>query len=527
MPEQDQTDEDLVLPPLPPVPGAHGKATPALQDESEPIGAEPADIDPYIDEREHRPAPPSPLPRPRATGTRRRPGAARWLAAITATVLLAAVAGFVITRSQTGGGNVPSPAEVRTKVDRAFTQMRSLKASFTIRRLDLYPVGRQGTSMQYSFAVGTTTGRLVYERTTGYREETTTDVNGTEIATTKVARTAAESRTLQGSGGAAKLTTVRNPPLGPPDGDFRPSLGSLDRAVGSVARLLVGATDLEVLGLKKTADRQILDVRFGVVPTEVSRADKIEVLLDARTYVPVHIRREIGRGSGRVLAPESVLQTSALQTAFGNRDRILSEDVDIADLVVDDVILPGDFVLDVPQGVPAQTRDGGFQRVTRTDLPTKLHFAPLFASVAPAGFSEQALAVFGGKPGGWGPNNSYPAPDGILQASYFDGKTTIVLTERHMPKGPFDIHGSPVAGGTLPIQTTSQVRAEKTFFYSWSPEVTPHAYGFLGDVFVMATGNASADDLIGFVSSLQQSAGTPGAAPAASGTTQSPPPSTP
>jgi hypothetical protein len=400
--------------------------------------------------------------------------------------------------------------------------MRSLKASFTIRRLDLYPIGRQGTSMQYSFAVGTTTGRLVYERSTGFREETTTDVNGTEIATTKISRTAPESRTLQGSGGAAKLTVVRNPALGPPDGDWRPALGSLDRAVGSVARLLAGATDLEVLGLKKTADRQIVDVRFGVVPTEVSRADKIEVLLDARTYVPVHIRREIGRGSGRVLAPESVLQSSALQTAFGNRDRILSEDVDVSDLVVDDVILPGDFVLDVPQGVPAQTRDGKFQRVARTDLQSKLHFAPLFPSPAPAGLSEQALAVFTDKPGAWGPNNTYPAPDGILQASYFDGKTTIVVTQRHMPKGPFDLRGSPVAGGTLPMQTTSQVRAEKTFFYSWSPEVTPHAYGFLGDVFVMAMGNASADDLIGFVSSLQQAAGAASAAPGASGPAATP-----
>src|SRR5439155_9863478 len=170
----------------------------------------------------------------------------------------------------------------------------------------------------------------------------------------------------------------RNPPLGPPDGDFHSALGSLDRAVGAVAQMLLDAPRLEVLGLRRTSDRQVVDVRLNVVPTELTRADRIEVALDARTYFPVHVRREISRANGRVLAPESILGGTALQTAFGNRDRILTEDTVITDLVVGDVILPGDFVLDVPQGATTKNAGGSFQRVTRAELASKLHFAPLF-----------------------------------------------------------------------------------------------------------------------------------------------------
>jgi len=508
--DDELTDEDLVLPDLPPRPGIE---PPVAEERAEPIAAEPADIEATPD----APAPARRPPAPAATARRRRAGAGAWLAAITAAVVLALVAGFVITRSQTGGGATPTAAQVRDRVRHTFAQLRSLKASFTIRRLDLYPVSRSGATMQFSFSDGTTTGRLVFDRAEGFREESTTDVAGSEIATTRVAQTVSDLRTLQGTGGNAKLVIVRNPPLGPPDGAFHPALGSLDRAVGSVAQLIAGTSRLDVLGLRKTPDRQVVDIRLDVAPTELTRADRIDVALDARTYFPVHIRREISRSNGRVLAPESILGGAALQTAFANRDRILTEDTVISDLVVDDVILPGDFVLDVPQGASTQNTNRSFQRVPHADVASKLHFTPLFPQSVPDGYAEQSLAVSTGTPATWGPNGAYPAPDGILDVTYFDGKTTIVVTERHMPHGAFDLHGSPLTGTTtLPIQVTPQSRAEKTFYYATSPEVAPHAYGFLGDVFVMATGYAPADELVGIVASMGQASAPSATAPTAS-----------
>jgi hypothetical protein len=511
---EDDVTDDLVLRPLPPRPG-EVSAPPVWSPpeySGEPIAAEPSDFDAApIGE------PPVRIPVQRTSlapaERRRRAGPGRWLAAITAAVVLALVAGFVITRSQTGGGATPTVAQVRQRVQQTFAQLRSLKASFTIRRLDLYPVSRSGAAVQYSFSDGTTTGRLVFDRTEGFREESATDVNGNEVATTRVAQTVGELRTLQGSGASSQLVVSHNPPLGPPDGQLHPELGSLDRAVGSIAQMLVSSPSLDVLGLRKTPDGQVVDVRFDVVPTELSRADRIDVSLDARTYFPIHVQRQISRANGRVLAPESILGGAALQTAFGNRDRILTEDTVISDLVVNDVILPGDFVLDVPQGAATRNVDGSFQRVSRAEAAAKLHFPPLYPQALPSGFTEQSLAVFTGTPSTWGPNGSYPAPDGILQGLYFDGKTTIVIAERHMPHGPFDLHGSPITGVTLPIQVTSQTRADKTFFYASSPEVPPHAFGFLGDVYVMAAGYAPADELVGIVASMAQ---LPGSSPAAS-----------
>jgi hypothetical protein len=504
---EELTDDDLHLPPLPPRPGEpHHEPVvvpPALERDVEPWAAEPADA------RTAAPAEPV-TRRPAPSPARRRSGAGRWLVAITAAVLLALIAGLLITRSQTGGGKVPTAQEVRDRVRATFTQLRTLKASFTIRRLDLYPVSRQGATMQYSFSDGTTTGRLVFDRAEGSREESSTDVGNTEVGTTRVAQTVGELRTLQGTGTAAKVAIVRNPPLGPPDGAFHPLLGSLDRAVGEIAQMIEDASGLQVLGLRKTPDGQVVDVRFDVVPSDLTRADRVEVSLDARTYFPLHIRREISRANGRVLAPESILGGAALQTAFGNRDRILTEDTVLTDVVLGDVILPGDFALDVPQGAATQSSDGSYQRVSQSDLATKLHFAPLFPQSLGSDWSQQALAVYSGTPSKWGPGGSYPAPDAIFEATYFNGARTIVISERHMPNGPFDLSGSPLGPGTLPIQVTPQTRADKTFFYASSPELPPHAYGFLGNVFVLVTGNASPDELTGIVASMAEAPATPG-----------------
>lgn len=504
-------EPDLTLEPPPPGP----EPIPPVH-----VGTPPADLPAVETPEPAAPAHPGPAEaRPRGSA-----GLGPWLAAIAATLVLALLAGYLITREQgLGGGDLPAPDEVRGRVSRLFDEMKSLKASFTIRRLDLYPVGREGGSLTYSFSDGEMAGRIVYDRAEGYREQITVEVGEQEVSRTRIARTSQETRTVSGAGADAQLVTERNAPLGPPDGPFRPSLGSLERSLGTAVADLVEANDLEVLGVRTADDREVLEVRFPVQATERSRADVIGVLLDTRTFFPVHVRREISRANASVLGPEEVLSENAIATAFGDRDRITTEIVDASEVVVDDIILPGDLVLDVPEGVGSQERDGGFATVRRADAESRLGFAPLFPRSLPRGFEEVSIAVFIGEPGAWGPNGVYPAPDGVMHATYFDGKTTFTVTQRLMPGGPFDTRGSPLATGGLPIETRSVERAEKTFFYGWSPEVPPHAYGFLGGVFALVSGYLPADQLVAIVSSLTEApaeapadlgvAPTPGASP--------------
>lgn len=456
---------------------------------------------------------PQPIPdRPHEPHPRAAPGLGPWLGAIAATVVLALLAGYLISRGQgLGGGDAPSPDEVRGRVARLFTEMKSLKASFTIRRLDLYPVGRSDGSLQYSFSDGEISGRIVYDRAEGYREQTTVRVGGRQISRTQTSRTSENTQTLEGTGADAQLVVETSSPLGPPDAPFRPSLGTLERSVSTAAAELADASDLEVLGVRTAEEREVIEVRFSTEATELSRADVVAVLLDARTYFPVLVRREITRANAPVLGPEDVLTDNAIATAFGTRDRITTEIASLSDVVVDDIILPGDLVLDTPEGVRAQDRNGGYQVVRRADAAGRLEFTPLYPRTLPSGFDELQVAVFAGEPGAWGPNNSYPAPDGVMHATYFDGNTTVTIVQRHMPGGSFDTHGSPLQTGGLPVATRSVERAAKTFFYGWSPEVPPHAYGFLGNTFAVVSGYLPADELIAIVSSLAEA---PAEAPA-------------
>jgi hypothetical protein len=65
----------------------------------------------------------------------------------------------------------------------------------------------------------------------------------------------------------------------------------------------------------------------------------------------------------------------------------------------------------------------------------------------------------------------------------------------------------------LVIYTIKITRDEKTFTYGTSPEVPPHAYGFLGNTFVMAVGYAPQAELVRILASLAELPATvPGSA---------------
>ena len=83
----------------------------------------------------------------------------------------------------------------------------------------------------------------------------------------------------------------------------------------------------------------------------------------------------------------------------------------------------------------------------------------------------------------------------------------------------FDLETSPLAGAGLPVTVETVSRDGDDFFYAFSPEVPPHAYGFVGNTFVMASGYATRDQLVDMIASLSQ---TPSAVPGASETSPVP-----
>jgi hypothetical protein len=439
-------------------------------------------------------------------------GPGPWLLAIAVAVVLAVIAGVLVFRGQGlfggGGGDLPTAAETRRSVERAFTDMKSLKVTFDVTKLSLYRVGRDASSLTYSFSNGKFGGHIAYDRSLGYKEDFTLDVRGDEVERAEIVQTSDETRSLVGAGADQRLLVEKNPPLGPPDGNLRPSLGLLEDALGSAAVMLADAEDLKVVGRTQRDGRELYTVTADVPPTPLSRADRIEAALDATTFFPVIVKRSIGRANAHVLGPSEALSDEAIDRAFATNERVTTEIVQLDNLMYDDIVLQNDLVLDVPEGVDEQQSDSKYERLTRAEL-SGLDFKPLVPRTLPTGFEDQLFAVYKGSPQAWGPGKTLPKPQSVFHAEYFDGKTTIVVTERKM-KEKFALNESPLKRAGLPITTRRVVVNDKEFFYGTSPELPPHAYGFLGNTFVMAVGYAPQAQLIRMLSSLAE---TPSAVP--------------
>jgi hypothetical protein len=453
------------------------------------------------------------------------------LMAIAFAVVLAVLAGILVFRGQSlfgGGGDLPSSEEVRNRVTSTFKEMKSLKASFVVQKLNLYRIGREENSLVYNFSNGKYDGRITYDRAEGYKETFTLAVKSDQIERADIVQTSDETRSVIGSGADKRLLVEQNPPLGPPDGNLRPRLGVLEDSLGGAARLIAGARDLQVAGKISKDGRELYEIRGNITPTGLSRADRIEAALDANNFLPVIVKRSISRSNARVLGPEAALSEADLDRAFANHDRVTTELVELSDVMYDDIVLPNDLVLEAAEGTKEQRTDSKFERVTRAELGSQLDYEPLLPRTLPGGYEEGTLANYTGEPQGWGPNDVYPKPTHVFHSEYFDGRTTIVVTQRLMP-ARFDLQGSPLARAGLPITVRTVVKDNKTFFVGTSPEVPAHAYGFLGNTFVMAVGYAPQSELVDLIASLAQTpadvpsldtspspSGSPGASPASS-----------
>ncbi len=453
-----------------------------------------------------------------------RGGVGGWLIAIAISVALAVIAVLLVTRGSLlfgGGGDAPPASEIKSGISQQFTDLRSLKTSFDIQRLSLYRVPGQTNS--YTFSNGKYVGRLVYDRGEGYRQEftLTATVEGQEkeISKAEIVQRGDETRSVVGSASPPTVNVEKRHPLAPPDGQQKPQMGLLEESVGSVVGLIRTAESIEVLGTEKRNDRDVYKIQFSVQATDLTRADRIEALLDSQSLVPVVIKRSISRENAQVLGPEQAVTDEVLNTAFGSNERITTEVVELDNVILDDIVLPGDFVLDTPEGTKTQESDFGFARVSRTDAADRLDFDPLFPRSLPSGFTEQQVAIYTGDPKGWGPNNAYPKPTSVFNATYFDGKTTIAVSERKVPT--FNATSSVLQRAGLPITVKSVERDEKRFTYGSSPEVPPHVYGFLGEVFVVVSGYASEDELLDFIAQLGPATGQVPAVPSP-GATSSP-----
>jgi hypothetical protein len=429
-----------------------------------------------------------------------------WLVAIAVTVVLAVLAGVLITRGSGlfgGAADLPSADEVRTRVARAVGDMKSLKASFEIQKVGLYRVRREDNTLQYSFSNGVYAGRMTYDRAEGYKQDLSLTVGSRELEQAEIVQTADETQSIVGTGDARDFLTERNPPLGPPDGNLRPKLGVFESSLATAASLIAASDDLEVVAQRELDGRELYDVRGTVRATELSRADLIEAALDASSFLPIIVKRSITRGNAGVLGPRAALDDQALDTAFGSEERIQTELIQLENVVYDEIVLPGELALDVPGDAEEQVRDSRFERISRAELSSDLAFRPLLPRSLPRGYEEQLMAVYRGAPQNWGPRNRLPKPKHVFHSEYFDGKTTIVLTQRHMDK-QFELTGSPLARTGLPITTRRVDRDGGDFGYGVSPEVPPHVWGFIGNVFVVASGYAPQAELLRFVTSLEE-----------------------
>lgn len=464
---------------------------------------------------------------------RDRMGPGPWLIAIAVTVALAVLAGILITRGEGlfgGSSDLPSATEVKGRVSRALADMKSLKTSFEIQRLGLYRVGRADNKITYSFSNGRYAGSIDYDRAEGHRQDFTLTVGNEQVQRAEIVQKTDETRSVIGSGNDAALRIESNPPLGPPDGALRPALGLLEDSVGGAARLISESEDLKVVGTSEHDGRQTFDIVGTVRPSELSRADKIEAAVDAEHFLPLIAKRSVSRENARILGPASALNDQAIDTAFGTNERLTTEFLQLGSVQYDDIVLPTDLLVDAPAGAKESKSDFKFERLTRATL-SKVDFEPLLPRTLPDGLIERQLAVDRSEQTGWGPGDSYPKPQSTFHASYFDGKSTIVLVQKRLEKR-FTLKESPLARSGLAVTVREIARGDDRFFYGVSPEVPPHVYGFIGNTFVMASGYATQNELARILGTLAETpneipslvdptpagspAGSPGASPVAS-----------
>ena len=450
------------------------------------------------------------------------------------------------------GSPLPSTDAVVRGVATAFEELDAVQAEFTIQRLSVYPVpppadeieptptatpsrrtaapddeddeSSAGGRVTFSFSLATTKGRVAYEAPDRLREERVLDVPDAAPVRTTVVRTSDESRTLVIEPADRRAEVVVDPPLGPPSGRLAARLGVLEDAIAAPAAMLLGAERIEVVGQARVGSTDAVRVRFRVDPDPFTRADTIEMLLDRQTHFPLRVTRSISKADAQVLGPEQLLTPDAIDTAFGDRDRMTIERVDLTDLELNGVVLPGEFQIEVPEGVEPETTEADMQTATE-EVVADQDWAVLEPDPVPDGFRKERTVVATGRPVPWGPRDRYPAPVGVVQSLYFNGRTTVVVDQRQLRRGPFDVEDSPLPGTTMPVtQRTLEAGPDRTFTYAVSPEVPPHVYGWVDDVFVVVTGYAPADDLLAFAAAMRapepspSPEGSPGGSPRTSPT---------
>jgi hypothetical protein len=419
---------------------------------------------------------------------------------------------IVLTLMARGGGDTPesSPLPAAGVVQRgvlnAFRDLDSLHAEFEISRLSVYRLPGEADDDEramFSFSLASEAGRIVYEKPDRLREERTLEIpDAAPIRSTTVRTATGELQTLVIEPADRAAEIIDDPALGPPSVDLVPVLGRLESSISVPAKLLAEANpgDVEVLGETTVGETRAYRVRFPAEPNPLTRADRFEMVLDAQTYFPLRVIRSISRLDAQVLGPEELLTSDAIDTAFATNDRMTVERIDLTSLELNGVALPGEFVLEPPSGVEPDETSAGFE-VTDPEALVDLAWDVLVPSQVPEGFQRRQTVASTERLTGWGPRNRYPVPTGIVQTLYFDDATTVVVDQRHVRRGPVAIDTSPMPGTTMPM--TERRLPGSDFTYAISPEVPPHVYGWVDDVFVMVSGYAPASQLLAFAESMQ------------------------
>lgn len=445
--------------------------------------------------------------------------------ALVVVLLLAGVAAFALSRNSDPTKPAPTPdlpalSAVRKGVAAAFDDLESLSTNYKISRLSVYRFKQEAGRELFSFSQATETGRVAYQAPDSLREERSLQVPDSPVLKTTTVRTPEGLRVLDQKADGRTLKVDSSPPFGPPASTLIPRLGVLDQAVSSAVELFQAASDVKVVGETKIGTQRGIKVKFGVRPDEFTRADSIEMVLDHDSYMPLRITRSIARADAQVLGEPTILTASKIDEAFNGRKRLATEVVELDRVDVNGTgVLPADFTLEVPTDVTPTAVTSGFKEIGKDD--TKLKAITLTPADLPAGYRTGTSIYETGKPVAWGPKNRYPGPTSTIQTLFTNGRTTIVVDQRKMAK-KVPITTSPIPGTLIPLVSREVTSASGAFTYAISPEVPPHVFGYVGDIFVTVSGYAPLDDLLKIASSLTPAetpapSTSPGASPRSSG----------
>ncbi len=411
----------------------------------------------------------------------------RTLTALAASVLALAVAVSVLSRTTAEKSTVEpqfvTASAVRARVGTALGSLTTLTGEITVTcAIDVGSCSPPETG-------GRSTKRWSFAATAA-GDERTTGIGFTDDAAFSVADRV--QRELVDFGNGLEGVEIRNPGAGPPDAFTR---SPLRRNFASVVRaFLSDRSDTAVTEVSENG-REAWLLAMAVTPNKLAgperSGDQLEIVVDQETGFPLRITESLNR-------------------------RFLHE-IRLTTLVADAPLPASTFTISFPAGAPVFRQDAEFRPVSPSEAARVVGYAPLVATTLPKGFelAEMLAAADGPATGNEAAN---PAASGVVSMAFRRGFDRIIVTSRLRGgaarcagdgTGETTCWADPVASGEgnsdeAKSLTISRGALRGSFAeLVVSPRGVPHVWSIDERLVVTVSGDASAEELVGLVESLQ------------------------